>query len=79
MSHVTREENRGTSARGRTLSNVQMELLKLYSTDLEYDDLMELRKVLANHFGQKAMNGADTVWRQKKLSADTMETWLNEP
>jgi len=78
MSHLTREENRGTSARGRTLTNVQMELLRLYSTDLEYDDLMELRMVLANHFGQKAMNGADSVWRQKKLSADTMESWLNE-
>lgn len=78
MSHVTPEENRGTSARGRTLSNVQMELLKLYSNDLEYDDLMELRKVLTNHFAQKAMNGADTVWNQKKLSSDTVETWLNE-
>jgi lysyl-tRNA synthetase class II len=79
MSHVNREEDRSTSARGRTLSNVQMELLKLYSTDLEYDDLMELRKALANHFGQKAMNGADAVWDQNKLSSDTMETWLNEP
>ncbi len=55
-----------------------MELLKLYSTDLEHNDLMELRKVLANHFAEKAMNGADIAWHQKRFSADTMETWLNE-
>jgi lysyl-tRNA synthetase class II len=78
MSHVATEQTRGTYTRGRTLSNVQMELLKLYSTDLEYDDLMELRKILASHFAQKAMNGADAVWDQKKLSSDAMETWLNE-
>ena len=78
MSHVATEQTRGTYTRGRTLSNVQMELLKLYSTDLENDDLMELRKVLANHFAQKAMNGADALWDQKELSYDTMETWLNE-
>ena len=78
MSHVAPKEHKGVHKRDQNLSNLQMELLKLYSTDLEYDDLIELRKVLANHFAQKAMNGADTVWKQKKLSADTMETWLNE-
>lgn len=67
-----------TSVESRTLSNVQMELIKLYSTDLEYNDLMEVKKILANHFAQKAINEADTIWNQKKMSADTMENWLNE-
>ncbi len=71
-------KNKGAETKARALSNVQMELLKLYSTDLEHDDLMELRKILANHFAQKAMNGADTIWGQSKMSADTMETWLDE-
>ena len=60
------------------LSNVQMELLKLYSTDLEENDLEELRKVLANHFAGKATKEADRIWKQKKMSANTMEKWLNE-
>jgi len=55
-----------------------MELIKLYSTDLEYNDLMEVKKILANHFAQKAINEADNIWNQKKMSADTMEDWLNE-
>jgi lysyl-tRNA synthetase class II len=67
-----------TSVESRTLSNVQMELIKLYSTDLEYNDLMEVKKILANHFAQKAINEADNIWNQKKMSADTMEDWLNE-
>lgn len=71
-------KNKGVETKARALSNVQMELLKLYSTDLEHDDLIELRKLLANYFAQKAMNGADTIWAQSKMSADTMETWLNE-
>jgi len=61
-----------------TLSNVQIELLKLYSTDLGQDDLMELRRLLANHFAQKAVNGADGIWNQKEMSDRTMEDWLNE-
>jgi len=71
-------EKNSTGIKSRTLSNVQMELIKLYSTDLEYDDLMELKNILANHFAQKAINEADNIWNQKEMSADTMEDWLNE-
>ena len=60
------------------LSNVQMELLKLYSTDIKEKDLEELKKVLVNYFAQKAIKEADKIWNQKKMSADTMEKWLNE-
>ncbi len=37
-------KERNTIIKSRTLSNVQMELIKLYSTNLEYDDLMEVKK-----------------------------------
>ena len=73
----SKERNR-TGIKSRTLSNVQMELIKLYSTNLGYDDLLELKTLLADHFAQKAINEADTIWNQKKLSAHTMEDWLNE-
>ena len=72
------KEKNSTDIKSQTLSNVQMELIKLYSTDLEYDDLMELKKLLVNHFAQKAINEADSIWNQKKMSAHTMEDWLNE-
>ena len=55
-----------TGVKSRTLSNVQMELIKLYSTELKDDDLMEVKKLLANYFAHKAINEADNIWNQKK-------------
>ena len=78
MPSIASEKSGDSNFSSRALSNIQLELIKLYSTNLEYDELIELRKVLANHFAQKAMNGADTLWSQKEMSMDTMETWLNE-
>jgi len=67
-----------TAAGPNPLSNVQMELLKLYSTDIKEKDLEELKKVLADYFAHKAIKEADRIWDQKKMSEDTMEKWLNE-
>jgi lysyl-tRNA synthetase class II len=78
MPLVKSKEKKSTGIKSRTLSNVQLELIKLYSTNLEYDDLMELKTILANHFAEKAINEADNIWNQKDMSADTMEDWLNE-
>ena len=64
--------------KSQALSNVQMELIKLYSTNLEHNDLMEIKKILSDHFAKKAINEADKIWNQKEISADTMENWLNE-
>ncbi|WDN87413.1 hypothetical protein BuS5_00381 [Desulfosarcina sp. BuS5] len=78
MPLVKSKEKNSTGIKSRALSNVQLELIKLYSTNLEYDDLMELKTILANHFAEKAINEADNIWNQKDMSADTMEDWLNE-
>ncbi len=60
------------------LSNVQEELLKLYSTNLSPDELKELKIVLGKYFAQKATKEADKIWDNKKYSNETMNTWLNE-
>ena len=78
MSVIDSKERNSTRLKSRALSNVQMELIKLYSTNLGYDDLLELKNLLANHFAQKAINEADNVWNKKGLSENTMEDWLNE-
>ncbi|CAN2041875.1 Antitoxin [Candidatus Magnetomoraceae bacterium gMMP-15] len=77
MSLVESKEKNNTSIKSRILSNIQMELIKLYSTNLNHDDLIEIKKILANHFAQKAINEADDIWNQNEMSADTMESWLN--
>lgn len=56
-----------------TLSNVQLELIKLYSTKLNDHELLELKNILVHHFSQKAINEADNVWQEKGISAQTMD------
>lgn len=50
------------------LSNVQTELLKLYSTNISDEMLLELKKVMAKFFLDKLRNQADQVWEEKKYT-----------
>jgi hypothetical protein len=60
------------------LSNVQVELLKLYSTDLDDRDIEELRDILAAFYADKATGKANAVWDEKGLTEADMKKWLNE-
>ncbi|QHV99173.1 hypothetical protein [Spirosoma endbachense] len=53
------------------LSNVQMELLKLYSTGVSDETLLELKKVMAKFFLEKLRNQADQVWEEKGYTDDS--------
>ena len=59
-------------------TNVQLELLKLYATDLSEDDLSELRDTLAHFYAKKSIKLADQVWEDKGLTNEDMDRWLNE-
>ena len=60
------------------LSNIQMELLKVYSTNLTKTELNDVKSILANYFAEKAINQADEVWNANKISDETMDSWLEE-
>ncbi len=60
------------------LSNLQLELLKLYSTNLPEEDLLEIKRLLAKYFMKKAVEGADKVWDEKGFTNETMDEWLKE-
>lgn len=62
----------------KQLSNLQLELLKLYSTNIDQDDLIEIKRMMARYFAQRAINGADKIWDEKKLTDKDMKIWLNE-
>ena len=61
-----------------SLSNMQLELLKLYSTDIKDNELQEVKNYLAKFFAKKAIDEADKLWDRKELSNDDMDFWLNE-
>jgi hypothetical protein len=60
------------------LNNVQMELMKLFSTGLSENDLTDLKKVLAKFYSEKAVSQANEVWDKKGLTDEDMDKWLNQ-
>ena len=59
------------------LSNVQVELMKLFNTNLSDSELVELKDLLARFYADKAIDKADKIWDKKELSDKDMEKWLN--
>lgn len=53
-------------------SNMQLELLKLYTRNVTDDDLAAIKDLLAQFFAKKATALADKVWDEKGLDADTI-------
>lgn len=62
----------------RPLSNIQEELLRLYSTGISDEQLLEVKDILAKYFFQKAIDGATKVAEEKGYTQETFDSWLNE-
>ena len=59
------------------LSNVQAELLKLFSAEIPENHLMELKKVMAKFLLDKARDKADAIWDEKGYSDDKLQEILD--
>ena len=60
------------------LSNVQVELMKLFSTNLSDNELIELKNMLSAFYANKAIAQADAIWDKKGLTDQDMDMWLNK-
>ena len=60
------------------LTNIQIELLKLFSTNLSDGELKELKGLLAEFYARKSIQLANKVWDEKGLTPKDMEDWLND-
>lgn len=60
----------------KPLSNLQLELLKIYSNGIPDEQLKEIRKILVDYFFEKATSEADRLWDENGWTNDTMEEWL---
>lgn len=56
------------------LSNLQTELLKLFSMNLPEEVLIDLKKVIAVFLLERARDKADAIWDEKQFNSD----WLNQ-
>ncbi|RKR82968.1 hypothetical protein BDD43_3167 [Mucilaginibacter gracilis] len=60
------------------LSNIQIELMKLFGTNLSDDELADLKKMLSNYFANKAIKAADELWDKQGMSDEDMDILLNK-
>lgn len=63
----------------KPLSNLQLELLKLYSQNLSDEDLVAVQRMLARFFADRASDEMDRLWEDKGWSNETMDEWLSDP
>lgn len=60
------------------LTNVQLELLKLFQYNLSDAQLKDIKNMLAKYFVKSASDELDKLWEEKKWDENTIESWKNE-
>lgn len=68
----------GVNPQPHKLSNLQLELLKIFSHNLSDEQLTEIRNLLANYFLEKASDEMDRLWEERGWTEETMREWANE-
>ena len=60
------------------LSNIQLELLKLYSVGVSDEILLEFKKMMSKFLTQKMRDEAGKVWLEKGYSEKDLNKWLGK-
>lgn len=60
------------------LSNLQVEMLKLFANDIPEENLKEVKSLIAKYLLEKARDKVDEVWVKKGYTNETFERLLNE-
>jgi len=63
---------------GTHLSNIQKELLKLYSTDLPDHQLYEITLLLGQYFAQKVTVAMDKFLEENNIGEEDLINWTKE-
>jgi hypothetical protein len=60
------------------MSNIQLELLKVYANGVPDSQLHEIKLLLSTYFAEKATEAMDKIWEEKGLTEQDMINWTNE-
>ena len=60
------------------LTNLQLELLKTFSYQLNQQQLTDIKNLLGNYFAEQTTQEMDKLWEQNNWNDDTMTEWANE-
>ncbi len=59
------------------LSNMQLELLKLYAAGVPDAYLGEIKEIIARYLLAKAREEAGKVWQEKGYTQETAQQWVS--
>ena len=62
----------------KRLSELQLELLKIYSFNPSNEDLLEIKQMLAKYFAKQLTMKVEDAIEKKNISNEDLENWLNE-
>lgn len=62
----------------RKLSNLQLELLKIFSVDLSEEQLKEIKNLLTQYFADKVTTEMDKLFEEKGWGSEKIDEWSNE-
>ena len=60
------------------LTNLQIELIRLFSYQIPDNQIVEIKDLLAKYFADVATREMDKLWEENQWNNGTMETWANE-
>jgi hypothetical protein len=60
------------------LSNLQLELLKLYSFGISAEEMLEVKRLLGQHFADRLATQASAAYREQGWTTATLDAWLND-
>jgi len=62
----------------KKLSELQLELLKVYSFNPTNEDLLKIKTMLAQYFANKLIGNVQKSIDEKNITDEDLENWLNE-
>jgi hypothetical protein len=65
-------------AQNNKMTNLQLEILKMFEYNLAESQLIELKEVISQYFMDKVDSGMDNVLNEKDWSNSTMESIVNQ-
>jgi hypothetical protein len=60
-------------------SNIQQELLKMYTHQVSDEDLLNIRDIIGQYFAKRLSSLADKAWEQNNWTQQDMDDILNDP
>lgn len=60
------------------LTNLQLEILKIFNYELPDNQLIEIKGLLSKYFADQASNEMDRLWEENGWDDKTMDDWTNE-